>query len=96
MLKQVQHDITVRFWSFCHPEPGPEHVSGSTISGSDLGFGFKNLGFKAPPCGRGSLFPALIQEGRSPCGQNGPIFFCHMGLCPDQSFIYLRNLPMHT
>jgi len=21
----------------------------------DLGFGFKNLGFKAPPCGRGSL-----------------------------------------
>jgi hypothetical protein len=20
MLKQVQHDITVRFWSFCHPE----------------------------------------------------------------------------
>jgi hypothetical protein len=20
MLKQVQHDITVRFWFFCHPE----------------------------------------------------------------------------
>jgi hypothetical protein len=20
MLKQVQHDMTVRFWSFCHPE----------------------------------------------------------------------------
>jgi hypothetical protein len=29
MLKQVQHDITVRFWSFCHPEPGPELDSGS-------------------------------------------------------------------
>jgi hypothetical protein len=24
MLKQGQHDMTVRFWSFCHPEPGPE------------------------------------------------------------------------
>jgi hypothetical protein len=34
MLKQVQHDITVWFWSFCHPEPGPELNSGSTISGS--------------------------------------------------------------
>jgi len=20
MLKQVQHDVTVRFWPFCHPE----------------------------------------------------------------------------
>jgi hypothetical protein len=20
MLKQVQHDMTVRFWFFCHPE----------------------------------------------------------------------------
>jgi len=20
MLEQVQHDMTVRFWSFCHPE----------------------------------------------------------------------------
>jgi len=29
MLKQVQHDVTVRFWSFCHPEPGPELDSGS-------------------------------------------------------------------
>jgi hypothetical protein len=29
MLKQVQHDMTVRFWSFCHPEPGPELNSGS-------------------------------------------------------------------
>jgi len=28
MLKQV-HDMTVRFWSFCHPEPGPELDSGS-------------------------------------------------------------------
>jgi hypothetical protein len=29
MLKQVQHDMTVRFCSFCHPEPGPELDSGS-------------------------------------------------------------------
>jgi hypothetical protein len=29
MLKQVQHDMTVRFYSFCHPEPGPELDSGS-------------------------------------------------------------------
>jgi hypothetical protein len=29
MLKQVQHDMTVRFWSFCYPEPGPELDSGS-------------------------------------------------------------------
>jgi len=27
MLKQVQHDITVRFWSACHPEL----VSGSQL-----------------------------------------------------------------
>ena len=33
MLKQVQHDITVRFWSFCHPEPGPEPCP-ETSSGS--------------------------------------------------------------
>jgi hypothetical protein len=53
MLNQVQHDMTVRFWSSCHPEPGPELNSGSTISRSL--FWFKNLGVKAPPCGRGSL-----------------------------------------
>jgi hypothetical protein len=29
MLKQVQHDMMVRFWSFCHPELGPELDSGS-------------------------------------------------------------------
>jgi hypothetical protein len=40
MLKQVQHDIMVQFLSFCHPE---------LVSGSRF------LGFKAPPCGRGSL-----------------------------------------
>jgi hypothetical protein len=33
MLKQVQHDITVWFWSFCHPEPGPEPCP-ETSSGS--------------------------------------------------------------
>jgi len=43
MLEQVQHDITVRFWSFCHPEPGPELDSGSidfSISVLDLEFMF--------------------------------------------------------
>jgi len=34
MLKQVQHDKIVWFSPFCHPEPGPELNSGSTISGS--------------------------------------------------------------
>jgi hypothetical protein len=29
MLKQVQHDVTVRFWSFCHPE---------LVSGLTFGF----------------------------------------------------------
>jgi len=24
MLKQVQYDKMVWFWSICHPEPGPE------------------------------------------------------------------------
>jgi hypothetical protein len=40
MLKQVQHDMTVRFWSFCHPEPGPELNSGSND------FGISVLGFR--------------------------------------------------
>jgi len=33
MLKQLQHDMTVRFWSFCHSEPGPEPCP-ETSSGS--------------------------------------------------------------
>jgi hypothetical protein len=33
---------------FCHPEPGPEASSGSIDFGISV-FGFKNLGFKAPP-----------------------------------------------
>ncbi len=51
MLNQVQHDMTVRLRSFCHPEPGPELDSGS------IDFSISVLGFriKAPPCGRGSL-----------------------------------------
>jgi hypothetical protein len=44
MLKQVQHDMTVRFWSFCHPE---------LVSGDR--FWVLEFRFKAPPCGRGSL-----------------------------------------
>ena len=58
MLKGVQHDMPVRFWSFCHPEPGPEPCP-ETSSGSiefnlrfrDLVFWLMNLGFKAPPRG---------------------------------------------
>jgi hypothetical protein len=34
MLKQVQHDMTVRFWSFCHPEL----VSGSRFWLYEFGF----------------------------------------------------------
>jgi len=34
MLKRVQHDNSVWFLFFCHPEPGPELDSGSSISGS--------------------------------------------------------------
>jgi hypothetical protein len=36
MLKQVQHAIAVRFWSFCHPEPGPELASGSKDFGISI------------------------------------------------------------
>jgi hypothetical protein len=41
MLKQVQHEKMVWFWSCCHPEPGPELDSGSIEFGiSILDFGF--------------------------------------------------------
>ena len=43
MLKQVQHDMTVRLSSFCHPGPGPELDSGSidfSTSVLDLEFMF--------------------------------------------------------
>jgi hypothetical protein len=45
ILNRVQHkvqkcDRMVRFWSFCHPEPGPELNSGSIdFEISVLGFG---------------------------------------------------------
>jgi hypothetical protein len=39
---------------FCHPEPGPELSSGSKDFGISV-LGLENLGFKAPPCGRGNL-----------------------------------------
>jgi hypothetical protein len=45
--------------AFCHPEPGPELDSGSNDFGISV-FAFKNLVFKAPPCGRGSLLIHLI------------------------------------
>jgi hypothetical protein len=44
MLKRVQNDKRVWFSVFVIPNLF-----------RDLGFGFKNSGFKAPPCGRGSL-----------------------------------------
>ena len=44
MLKRVQHDMPVRFCSFCHPEPGPELNSGSIDFGiSILGLGISFL-----------------------------------------------------
>jgi hypothetical protein len=61
MLKQVQHDKMVWFRSCCHPEPGPELASGSKDFAISI-LGLENLGFKAPPSGRGCLFnvrPAL-------------------------------------
>jgi hypothetical protein len=58
MLKQVQHDMMVRFRSFCHPEPGPELNSGSNDFGISV-LGLENFGFKALPCGRGSLLAAI-------------------------------------
>jgi polyhydroxybutyrate depolymerase len=39
---------------FCHPEPGPELDSGSIDFGISV-LGLKNLGLKAPCCGRGTL-----------------------------------------
>jgi len=49
MLKQVQHDMQVWFFSF---------LSSRTCFGiSVLGL---ELGFNAPPCGRGSLLPKKI------------------------------------
>ena len=54
MLKRVQHDNGGLVFVFCHPEPGPEASSGSIDFGISL-LGLENLGFKAPPCGRGPL-----------------------------------------
>jgi len=48
MLKKVQHDMTIRFYPFVIPNLF-----------RDLGFGFKNLGFKAPPFG-GVLYLMLL------------------------------------
>jgi hypothetical protein len=53
--------MTVRFWSFCHPEPGPELDSGSIDFGISV-LGLENLGFKAPPCGRGSLLSTIFRK----------------------------------
>ena len=61
MLKRVQHDNRVRVSFFCHPEPGPEASSGSKDFGISV-LGFKGLGFKAPPCGRGSLLQHLFRD----------------------------------
>ena len=58
-LNQVQHDNRVRGSFFCHPEPGPEASSGSKDFGISV-LGFKGLGFKAPPCRRGSLLLVLL------------------------------------
>jgi uncharacterized protein (DUF1330 family) len=44
---------------FCHPEPGPELDSGSIDFGISV-LGLENLGFKAPPCGRGNLLGDLM------------------------------------
>jgi hypothetical protein len=61
MLKRVQYDSMVWLLFFCHPEPGPELNSGSNDFGISV-LGLKNLGFKAPPCGRGSLLWFIIPQ----------------------------------
>jgi hypothetical protein len=45
---------------FRHPEPGPELASESNDFGISL-LVLKNLGFKALPCRRGSLFHFVLQ-----------------------------------
>ena len=52
MLKQVQHDIMVRFRFFCHPEP----VSGSRFWGQRI------YVLKPPPRGAGFVAPAASQR----------------------------------
>ncbi len=42
------------------------------------------------PC----LCEAALKAGRSPRGQNGPIFVCYVGFRSDESFAYLRNFPV--
>ena len=38
--KVQKHDMTVRFWSFCHPEPGPE------LDSESIDFSISVLGFR--------------------------------------------------
>ena len=70
MLKRVHHDIRVRFLSFCHPEPGPELISGSNDFGISV-LGLENLGFKAPLYGRGNLPKYARIPPSSAGGMNG-------------------------
>jgi hypothetical protein len=46
---------------FCHPEPGPELDSGSIDFGISV-LGLNHLGFKAPPCERGSLLSMSLRK----------------------------------
>jgi hypothetical protein len=54
MLKQVQHDKMVWFRSCCHPEPGPELISGSSDFGISI-LDLENLGLKSQPYGQSTL-----------------------------------------
>jgi hypothetical protein len=60
MLKQVQHGLAVLFWSFCHPEPGPELNSGS----KDFGISFLGLVISVlrPHPWGGAFFTALTDN----------------------------------
>ncbi len=70
MLKQAQHDMAVRFWSFCHPEPGPELDSGIdfSISVFDLEFIFQN------PAPWAWSFN-FVQKKKGPASLAGPLRF---------------------
>jgi len=61
---------------FCHPEPGPELDSGSIDFGISV-FGFKNLGFKAPPLWGSLLLRLFFYDAFLPF-QQAPFYptFC--------------------
>jgi len=75
MLKQVQHNIVIRFWSFCRPEPGPELASASR-------FRVFEFSIEAPPAGRVPYLTKYLiytiyswaDQKENPNYENRPVF----------------------